>query len=378
MSKLITAEPRYNEKLKRWILQVSRDGKRCSFYSTNPNQRKAKAECRKKAQEWLDDINQPEKIRLKDAWNEYLDYYDKNNKPTSYNQVKSRGAAHLKKLSLRKLSEIKKVEWQQIIFNAYENGARSKATLKGIATIIRSFCKWAATKGYIRDNDVPIYFDFPRAATVKEKRILQPAEIQRLFAPQDDSEWYIYAWRFLVVTGLRRGELCALRYGDFDGQYITIRESVSHEGLVTSGKTQNANRKILLTPLALEQIKQHRLQAPESRYIFCDLKGYRTSPRVLRNHWQVWREANNIQLTLHELRHTFISYSRLKTEISLEDLKNLYGHSSEMDTDRVYVHQIEKSPEEIRAEQAAQKENAKNINLVFENIIDSSNNSPEF
>lgn len=107
--------------------------------------------------------------------------------------------------------------------------------------------------------------------------------------------------------------------------------------------------------------------------LFCDEDGRRISPRVLRNHWQTWREAHGIDLTLHELRHTFISYSRLKTDISLEDLKELYGHAKAMDTDGTYVHEIKKSPEEVRAHQEKIKNEAFIIDSTFLYILKAAN-----
>lgn len=99
--------------------------------------------------------------------------------------------------------------------------------------------------------------------------------------------------------------------------------------------------------------------------------GRRISPRSLRNHWQKWHEAHGISLTLHELRHTFISYSRLKTEISLDDLKLLYGHSKAMDTDGTYVHEITLSPEEIKKQREERKKESTIIDTTFLNIIKS-------
>lgn len=186
-------------------------------------------------------------------------------------------------------------------------------------------------------------------------------------------------WRFLTLTGLRRGELCALQkvrdYNQETGM-ITVRESVSHEGLLTDGKTENAERTIYLADLARAQLEAHRkaqieagMNPDETTYLFTDGDGRRISPRFLRNHWQTWREAHGIDLTLHELRHTFISYSRLKTEISLDDLKHLYGHAKTMDTDRTYVHAIEKSPEEVKAEREKTKTEAVIIDSTFLKLI---------
>lgn len=182
-------------------------------------------------------------------------------------------------------------------------------------------------------------------------------------------------WRFLTLTGIRRGELGALQYRrDYNGETIMIRKCICHEGLITSGKTANAERSIYLAPLPLAQLTAPKATLrvrgkSKTIYLFCDEDGRRISPRVFMNHWQKWREAHGIELTLHELRHTFISYSRLKTNISLEDLKELYGHAKAMDTDRTYVHEIKKSPEEVRAQQEKIKNEAVIIDSTFLSIL---------
>lgn len=185
-------------------------------------------------------------------------------------------------------------------------------------------------------------------------------------------------FRFILLTGLRRGEFCALQEArDREGDRITIRESIAHEGVVTDGKTKNAARDIYLADDALAQIEQHHIMRRSkrhvsvirSKYLFCSPDGGRVEPRHLRNVWQRWREANDIDITLHELRHTYITYTRTRTSIELADLKEIYGHSAKMDTDATYVHNIELTPEERIALETKKRHESKAIASVFEKII---------
>lgn len=365
------AEPRWIEERKHWRMDITHRGKRKSFYSSEVSERKGKAECRRKAEEWKYGFRAEQQIRFDRAWERFIDYYGRKNYETSARQIDSRGKAHLlPRFAKRRLDSIEKREWQQVIFDAHDSGARSITTLKGIATSITTFCKWAATQGMLPDNQVPIYFDFPRDAGVQGKRILQPEEMATLFSPEVEGEsFFIFCWRFLVLTGLRRGEFCALECDDYRDGYITVSKSISHDGIRTPGKNKNARRRILLTPLAAEQIEKHRQHAPDSRYLFPDVSGGYIHPRVLGNHWRKWRAIHGITSTIHELRHTHISYSRLTTDITLDELKRLYGHAESMDTDHVYVHAIDQTPEEIAAERKLQREQAAKINRSFERVI---------
>lgn len=371
----VFATPRWNEKKGYWQLDIRSRGRRKSFYSKNPSSRKGPAECRRKAQEWLEGVRPDTSIRFSAAWDEFLVDYSKRNKTTSLKQIESRGKAHLlKPFKHTKLEEIQKKDWQAVIDNAFENGAKSLKTLQGIATTIKVFCRWAASHSYIRDVDVPLYFRYPPEATVGKKNILQPEQLRMLLT--DDADlWYLPMFKFLVLTGLRRGELCALKTErDFTGDAIFINESISHDQIVTDGKSKQANREIHLGAMALEQIRHHRLDRARkglhSAYLFCDEDGYRISPRVLRNRWQDWREAHGIDLTMHELRHTFITYSRNKAALDLDDLKRIVGHAKKMDTDATYVHEIQKTIDELEAEEARQRDLAQKIDDTFSAFID--------
>jgi len=109
----------------------------------------------------------------------------------------------------------------------------------------------------------------------------------------------------------------------------------------------------------------------KSEYLFCTPTGEMIHPRVIRNKWQEWREAHGINITLHELRHTYITYSRLRTNIKLEDLKSGYGHAKAMDTDGTYVHDIELSLPEEKEKLEKDTAIASEINNAFSSILTS-------
>lgn len=376
MSKITTAQPIWDKKRKHWKLNAYIGEKRKSFYSSDPGKRNGPAECRRKYRKALDEFEQGGSNPTFDyAWNEFIKDYKKRNKITSYNAIVNRGNAHLiKRFKRKRLSDIKKRDWQNVIFDAKSNGAKAARTLKSIASTIRIFCKYCASAGFIPDHKVPINFIIPADATKPKKTTLQPDELKLLFAEEQNDNWYIPVFRFIVLSGLRRGEVCALITNrDFDLPRITIRESLSHEGLTVSPKSKDSERSIYLSDLALTQINHHKDNRKKygiiSKYLFCKPNATQIQARQLRNEWQKWREKNGITITLHELRHTFISYSRQKTSLDLDDLKKIYGHSKDMDTDSVYVHEIKKSDKELKKELAKEKKIAKEINSAFEKII---------
>ncbi|MDI9498261.1 MAG: tyrosine-type recombinase/integrase [Bacillota bacterium] len=383
--------PRWDENRQYWKMDARYKGKRKTFYSKIASGKRGPAECRQKYLEWIESVDQPEGIFFSDAWQEYLDWYRIKNKVTSWKGLRTRGAAHLlRPLKNKKLSEITKADWQRIIDQANVrikkktgHGA-SRETLEGIATTIRGFCKFAAGRGWIADIDVPIYFDYPVRTPPKKAQILQPSQLALLLSPEtDDASWYIHCFRFIALTGIRRGEFCALKASrDYrpptessPGQII-INESISHDLDVTDGKSIHKGRVITLGRLAQIELDAHIARAKDTGrvskpvYLFPDADGGLLKPRRLSDAWRFFASAHGITVTLHHLRHTFVSYGRQLAGVSEEDIKLLVGHTEQMSTDRTYNHEIDLLPEDQRKRDAKALAEAEAINSVFERILD--------
>lgn len=370
--------PRWIEKNQHWRMDVRHKGQRAIMYSSNPSAKFGPAECRAKYLAWIEKLEDDDgtpKVLFEDAWERFLKWYAQRRKITSLKQIQNRGKAHLiKRFTGRLVTSIKKPEWQQTIFDAYENGAKSAKTLSGIGTTITTFCKFCAMRGWIPDTSVPLFFDIPARATVRPKTILQPDQLALMFDQAENDDWYIHAYRFILLTGLRRGEFCALQdQRDYKDGVIYVRESISHDLDLTDGKSKDAQRSFVPLELAVNELQLHREKRKEagikSKYLFCDPKGMMIRPRVLGNNWRKWRAKHGLTLTLHELRHTFISYSRVKTNLDLAEFKRIIGYSREMNTDKIYLHDIDKSPSELAAEKAKREQQATVINTAFSTAI---------
>src|SRR5713101_6817097 len=83
----------------------------------------------------------------------------------------------------------------------------------------------------------------PAQIVQREHTALTPEQVRKLTA--DLEEPYKSMVLIAVLTGLRRGELFALRWGvvDFERKLISVRESV-YEGHFNTPKTRSSVRKI--------------------------------------------------------------------------------------------------------------------------------------
>src|SRR4029450_4257539 len=80
----------------------------------------------------------------------------------------------------------------------------------------------------------------------------------------------LYAlWLLVATTGMRRGELAGLRWGDIDFDHATVsptipRVVVDHQGHDLAPKTERSRRRLALDPVTLAALQAQRdLQAED-------------------------------------------------------------------------------------------------------------------
>jgi integrase len=152
----------------------------------------------------------------------------------------------------------------------------------------------------------------------QRERIATPAEAVALLAALPDFERALWATAF--YTGMRRGELRALRWGDVDlpARVIHVRRGWDDVEGEQDGKSDAADRDVpILDPLAPE-LAAHKLRAggSRSRLVFELAADRPFYPSTVRNRaLTAWSAANEHRepadqlapIGLHEARHTCAS-----------------------------------------------------------------------
>lgn len=366
MATVRRAEACWIESKQYWEIKVQKNGTRKSFRSSITG-RKGKHEAEAKADKWLKQGGVD--MRFTEAWNLFMEDQKKRTSYANWSKHEQYYSNYIKpNIGFRKLESITPVMWQTCIDAAAQKGL-SRRTCTNIKASITAFVKYALRARWsiqrLEDGDL---FVPMQAAPPKQKQVLQPDALRLLFDDPGIIRYnkkvivqYSYAWQFLVATGLRRGELCGLMNEDIVGSVMTIRRSINNELQETAGKNDNARRTIELSNTAFNiLIKQRAMleeKGIESVWVFPDQHGERANPNHIYDQWRTWCQQNDQKLSLHELRHTFISLN--KADLPLELMKSVVGHSSSMDTFAVYGHEVD--GERQRA--------AAIIDSVFENIL---------
>jgi len=159
-----------------------------------------------------------------------------------------------------------------------------------------------------------------------------------------------------LVTGMRRGEIMALRWGDIDFKKRSLRitKTVSYfwgrgyiEGLP---KTESSKREIMLPQYTVDILLRHRRQQKEMRLkagsiwaerdlVFCNGRGGYVNPsHLLKQFHKLLNQAELPRIRIHDLRHSAASLLILVLNMPPKLVQELLGHSDIEMTLNIYTH----------------------------------------
>jgi integrase len=130
---------------------------------------------------------------------------------------------------------------------------------------------------------------------------------------------------------MRIGEILCLQIADFkDDGYIHIRRTRT-KGMIGSGKTNNAIRKVPYPAFILNEIRKI-----QTNHIF--IFGNIDDASLLRSQWRdVCSDAEVAKNKLYSTRHTFATLMLKENIVSINELAGLLGHSSPKVTHEHYA-----------------------------------------
>lgn len=177
------------------------------------------------------------------------------------------------------------------------------------------------------------------------KQILNDEQLDRFMKRiRQDELWYDFFYTELT-TGLRRGEICGLKWEDFDAENgkLKVRRSVAKRkggGLnIGETKTETGRRTIVLPPSLLKTLVAYK-ETVDSEWMFPSPtdNGRPRNPSSVRKRLQLILErAGCKKVRFHDLRHTFATMA-LEHGMDVKTLSATIGHVSSATTLDIYSH----------------------------------------
>ncbi len=293
-----------------------------------------------------------EQLTIKDFLEQWLEQTVKRqNRPRTYQKyaadVKHHIIPALGKVLLSKLTP----DHVQAMLNGLADTDRAARTVSNVRAALRKALNQALRRGYVLRN-VATLVDAPRTTTfsiqpldqVQARKLLNAVTGHRLEA----------LYRVALSLGMRRGEICGLRWQDIDlaAATLTINGSLQRfNGKLhwTAPKTASSIRMIALPPILLDALRTHKARQDQERadaddweesgYVFVSQRGTPLEPdNVVRHFKSVLRKAELPErVRFHDLRHSCATLL-ITQGIHLSVIKDILGHAQISTTADVYGH----------------------------------------
>jgi integrase len=270
---------------------------------------------------------------------------------TLYVPLKLR-AALLNDLQPRQLNAL----YRELLMNGRRDGSGglSPRTVRYVHTAVRKALADAVRYGVI-DRNAAQAADPPsrRASRARVFPTWTPAELRTFLATSKADGWYA-AFHLAASTGLRRGELLGLRWGDVDleaGELQVVQTvvQVAWKPELSGPKTPSGRRRVALDRDTVDVLRRH-LHAVEaitstgsvqpSSLVFPGPGGGPLTPDLLSGRFQrLVKKSGLPRIRFHDLRHSHATHA-LQAGIHPKVVAERLGHSSVMVTLDIYSHAI--------------------------------------
>ena len=147
-----------------------------------------------------------------------------------------------------------------------------------------------------------------------------------------------------LTTGLRRGEICGLKWIDFDadtGKLNVNRSIVVKNRIVTEGETKTGKgKRSFYLPVSTANVLRERKKKAKNEWIFNDplRPDFPVAPpAAYRKMKELLEKANLPNIRFHDLRHTFATHA-LTSGVDAKTLSGILGHTNASFTLDTYTH----------------------------------------
>jgi integrase len=243
------------------------------------------------------------------------------------------------------------------LYGALKDAGRSPKSIRNVHAILSSALHQAVRWGWVRDNVA----ERAKPPRVSQRRVAAPSVevVREVIEEAERREPRLVPLLMLAaLTGMRRGELCALHWSDMDleGGVIDVARAmvVAVGGLAEKSTKTDRSRRLALDGVGVALLVQHRRNVEgwiaqaggtlaDDAFVFSPFVEARTPFRpdnVTGFFTRVRNAVGAPQVRLHDLRH-FTATQLIHAGMDVRTVADFLGHSDPSLTLRVYSHAIE-------------------------------------
>jgi integrase len=228
-----------------------------------------------------------------------------------------------------------------------ENGGLSPKTVCDLLSLVKAVLDYAYAERLI---DAAIVVTYPKYAG-KVMRVLsadEQAALERVLLTQETEDPCKLGVLLCIYTGLRIGEVCALRWEDIliDSGTLSVRRAVQRvrnfDGgaatkiLLDTPKSRCSIRDIPLPDFLI--LRLSKLVRADGAFLLSGEMDKPVEPRTLQNRFKRYvHEAGIAPANFHALRHTFATRC-VEAGVDIKSLSEMLGHAGVSITLNKYVH----------------------------------------
>ena len=251
----------------------------------------------------------------------------------------------------RRINTISNRDFQSFILDKLNcgrldgRGGLSRKTVKDMVILLKSVLKFAIENKVMERID--FNFKIPKREKIKKVEVFTLEERMKI-CEYVKSNLCNKTLGILIClcTGLRIGEICALKWADVDFgneiinvnhtiQRIYINTTKKSKIIISPPKTESSKRKI---PIAAELITVlKKFKSNNNFYVISGKEKY-IEPRTYRKFFKKMLNILKIsKLKFHSLRHTFATQA-IENDVDYKTVSEILGHASVGITLNLYVH----------------------------------------
>lgn len=246
------------------------------------------------------------------------------------------------------ISELTEQTVQEFVLCKLSQG-HSQKYVKDMLVVLKMILKFGERKGWIAHREMEIKFPTERERV--ELEVLSIDNQKKIMHYVKENFSFMNLGIYIsLCTGLRIGEVCALKWTDIDcirgvifiyktiqRIYITDTNKGHTELVIDTPKSKNSIRQVPIPADLIRTIKKLNKHIDQGGYVLTN-SCKPMEPRIYRNYYNKMIQMLNIpKLKFHGLRHSFATRC-IESNCDYKTVSVLLGHSNVSTTLNLYVH----------------------------------------